>query len=79
MTNDTQMKLHVHDHTMVIYIQYIEIPSIGVKVMAEDKKLWQSKGGNSSIADYTLTKLHVHNLIMAIYISCKFHEIQFIS
>ena len=40
MTNDTQMKLHGHDHTMVIYIQYKfhGIPSIGVKVMAGDKK-----------------------------------------
>ena len=40
MTNDTQMKLHMHDHAMIIYIQYKfhEIPSIGVKVMAEDRK-----------------------------------------
>ena len=34
------MKLHVHHHTMVIYIQYKfdEIPSIGYVVMAEDGK-----------------------------------------
>ena len=35
------MKLHVHHHTMVIYIQYKfdEIPFIGYLVMAEDGRL----------------------------------------
>ena len=36
----TLMKLNVHNHTMVIYIQYkfCEIPSIAYLVMAEDGK-----------------------------------------
>ena len=37
-------------------------------------KCKQSKGNNSSITDYTLMKLHVHNHIMVIYIHYKFHE-----
>ena len=34
------MKLHMHNHTMVIYIQYKfhEIPSIDYLVTAEDEK-----------------------------------------
>ena len=37
ITDDTLIKLHVHNLTMVIYIQYKlnEIPSIGYLVMAE--------------------------------------------
>ena len=40
-TSDTLMKLHVHNHTIVIYIQYKlnEISSVGYKVMAEDRKI----------------------------------------
>ena len=40
ITDDTLMKLHVHNHTMTIYIQYEfhEMSSIGYKVMAEDEK-----------------------------------------
>ena len=41
ITEDTLMKLSVHNHTMVIiYIQYKfhEIPSIGYLAMAEDGK-----------------------------------------
>ena len=37
------MKLHVHNHTLVLYIQYLfhDMPSIGYLVMAEDEKnLW---------------------------------------
>ena len=39
-TNDTLMILHVHNHTIVIYIQYKfhEITSFGYLVMAEDGK-----------------------------------------
>ena len=51
---NTLMKLHMHNHTMAIYIKckFHEIPSIAYKVMAEDGKkslkFWQSKGNNSS-------------------------------
>ena len=40
ITNDTLMKLHVHNHTIAIYIQhkFHEIPSIVYIVMAEDGK-----------------------------------------
>ena len=40
IADDTLMKLHMHNHTMFIYIQYKfhEIPSIGNLVMAEDRK-----------------------------------------
>ena len=36
------MKLHVHNYTIVIYIQYKfhEIPSIAYKVMATDALTW---------------------------------------
>ena len=48
--------------------------------MAGDKlKCRQSKGNNSSITDYTLMKLHVHNHTMVIYIQYKFHEIPYIA
>ena len=75
------MKLHWHNHSIVIYIQYKfhESPPIGYLVMAEDGKkslkLWQSKGNNSTVTDETPIKLHVHNLSMVIYIQYKFHEI----
>ena len=72
-TDDTLMKLHVHNHSMVIYIQYKfqEILFIGYLVMAEDKKslkFRQSKGYNSAMTEDTPIKLHVHNLTMVIYI-----------
>ena len=40
ITKGTLIKLHVHNLTMVIYIQYKfhEVPSIGYLVMAEDGK-----------------------------------------
>ena len=40
ITANTQMKLHVHDLTMVIYAQckFHERPSIDCLVMAEDRK-----------------------------------------
>ena len=40
ITEDTLMKLHVQNHTMVIYIEYKfqEISFIGYLVMAEDGK-----------------------------------------
>ena len=38
-------------------------------------KFRQSKGNNSAITDDAPIKLHMHNLIMAIYIQYKFHEI----
>ena len=38
ITDETLMKLHMHNHIMVIYIQYKfdEIPFIGYLVIAED-------------------------------------------
>ena len=38
ITDETQMKLHMHNHIMVIYIQYklYGIPFIGYLLMAED-------------------------------------------
>ena len=38
---DTLMKLHMHNHTIIIYIQYTfhVITSIGYLVMAEDGKI----------------------------------------
>ena len=40
ITDDTPIKLHMHNPTLIIYIQYKfhEIPSIGYLVMAEDQK-----------------------------------------
>ena len=80
ITDDTLMKLHLHNHTMVLYIQYKfhEIPFISYLVMVEigEKiKFRQSKGNNSAITYDTPIKLHVHNLTMVIYIQYKFHEI----
>ena len=71
------MKLHFHNHTMVIYIQdkFQEIPFIGYLVMAEDRKktlkFRQSKGDNSSINDDTLMKLLMHNHTIVIYVQYK--------
>ena len=60
ITHDILLKLHVHNHTMVIYIQYkfLEIPSIGYLEIAEDRKIIEiqvTKGNNStsSITDGT--------------------------
>ena len=81
IADDTLMKLHMHNTTMVIYIQFKfqEISFIGYLVMAEDwkksMKFRQSKGHNSSITQNTLMKLHMHNHTMVIYIQFKFHEI----
>ena len=66
------MKGHVHNDTMVIYIQYKfhEIPSIAYKVMADYRKktlkFRQSKADNSSITNDTLMKLHFFNQTMVI-------------
>ena len=38
-------------------------------------KFKRPKGINSVLTNYTPIKLHVHTLIMAIYIQYKFHEI----
>ena len=40
ITEDILMKIHTHNHTMVLFIQhkFHEIPSIGYLVMAEDGK-----------------------------------------
>ena len=78
------MKVHVHNHTMIIYIQdkFHEIQFIGDLVMSDDRKnklkLRQSKGKNSPICNDTLMKLHVHNKTMVIHIQYKFQEIPFI-
>ena len=57
------IKLHVHNHIMVIYFHYEchEIPSIAYKVMAEERKALkcrQLKGNDSFIADCTLMELY---------------------
>ena len=75
------MKLEVHNHTMVIYIQYKfhEILSTCYLVLAEDGKslkLMQSKANNSSINDDIPMKLHVHSYNIVIYFQYKFHETQ---
>ena len=51
ITDKTMMNFHVHNHTMVIYIQYKfhEIPSIGYKVMAEDGKKYKKLGNQKTI------------------------------
>ena len=40
IADNTLVKLHVHNHTRVIYIQYkfYDIQPIGLKVIAEDGK-----------------------------------------
>ena len=40
ISDNIQMKLHVHNQTMVMHIHYTfhETPFIGSKVMAEDRK-----------------------------------------
>ena len=45
ITSDILMKLHVHHHTIVLYIQYKfdEIPSIGYLVMAEDENWMEGR------------------------------------
>ena len=81
MTNYTSMKLHVHNYTIVIYIQYKvnEIQFIAYKVMAEDGKkslkFMQSKGDNYSITDDNLMKLPMYNHDIAMYTQYKFHDI----
>ena len=46
ITDDTQIKLHVHNPKLVIYIQYKfhGIPSIGYLVMAEDGMMEKPEG-----------------------------------
>ena len=67
LTDETLIKLHMRNYTMVKYIQqkFHEGPSIGYLVMAEDRKkslkIRQSKGMSSSITDDTLIKLQMHN------------------
>ena len=45
ITSDILMKLHVHHHTIVLYIQYKfdEIPCIGYLVMAEDENWMEER------------------------------------
>ena len=45
ITDDTPIKLHMHNLIMAIYIQYKfhEIPSIGYLVMTEDRKSDEQK------------------------------------
>ena len=78
------MKGQPHNHTMVIYIQYMfhEIPFIGYLVMAEVEekrlKFRQAKGNNSSKSNDTPIKLHVLNHTLVIYIQYQFQENPFI-
>ena len=77
IADDTLMKLHVHNSTMILYIQYKfqETPFIGYLVMAEDDikslKFRESQGDNSSITDGTAMNLHVHEHTLVIYIQYK--------
>ena len=72
------MKLHVHNQTIVIYIQYNlqDISIIGYLVMAgyakKSLKFRQSRGDNSCITNETPIELHVHNHTMVIYIKYNF-------
>ena len=82
ITDATLMKLHVHNHTMVIYVQYKfhEITSIGYLAMPEDGKLdrWkfrQSNSNNSSKNGDILMKICVHHCTVVMYILYKFDEI----
>ena len=45
ITDNIPIKLHIHNLTMVIYIQFHELPSIGYLVMAEDGKIdrWRNR------------------------------------
>ena len=66
ISDDTLMKLNVHNNAMLIYIQnkFHEIPSLCYLVMAVDGKsltLRQSKDNNSSVTDDTLMKLNEHH------------------
>ena len=79
------MKLHVHCHTMVIFtqnkfndIQFLALISYGWG-LNKSFKFKQLKGNYSSIADYILTKLQVHNPIMVIYDQYQCLEIQSIA
>ena len=80
ITDDTPIKLSMHNLTLAIYIQFKfhEIPSTGYLVMAEDGKksliLRQLKGNNSAIIDNIPIKLHMHYLTMVIYIFSTFHD-----
>ena len=77
ITDDNQKKLHIHNHTIVIYIQYKSnvSPSKGYRVMAEDAKqslkFRQTKGNSSAILNERPIKLYVHNLTIVIYIQYK--------
>ena len=81
---DDNLKIHMHIHTMIKYIQYKfhEIPPIGYRVMGEDGKksltFRPKKGNHSAIPDGSSTKLYMHNLTMVIYVLYKYHEIPFI-
>ena len=82
ITDDIPSKLHVHNITIVMYIQYEfhEMLSISYLFMAirgrqKSLKFRQSKNNNSTITDNTPFYVHVHNFTMAIYIQHKFHEI----
>ena len=76
----TPIKLHVHNSTIVLYIQrkFYEIPSIGYQVIAEDRKktlkFRQSKGNSYATTNDIPIKLYKHNFIITIYIHHKFHE-----
>ena len=74
------MKLHVHNHTLVIYIQYkfqkyhLLVTKLWLRT-EKSLKFRHWKGNNSSITDDTLVKLRVHNQTVIIYSKYKFYEI----
>ena len=71
LTEYTLMKLHVHKHIMVIYIQFKfhDSPSITYKVMAEDSQNQRNLSNQRAIPKI---KLHLHNHIMIFILSISF-------
>ena len=69
ITDDTLMKLHMQNHTMVIYIHYSTNPlqRYGRRWEKTSLKFRQSKGNNFSITNDTLMKLPMHNHYGHIY------------
>ena len=62
---------------MYIYLKFHEIPLRGYLVIANYMDFfYQFKGYNSWTTNASLTKLHLHQCLVVIYIYLKFHEIR---
>ena len=69
----------MHNHTMVIQFSFMKFHPLFKKLWLRTEnelKFRQSKDNNSSLSSDTLSKLHMHNHTIVIYIQYKFHEIQ---